>query len=481
MLRNATTRLVGAHLLLVAVATGLVLGFVYWRAGGVIDAEQRAVVEAELRGMADDYQRGGLIGLAAAVERRLDRTGARDEVYLLADVRGTRIAGNLGAWPPGVVPGSGWVTLELYRLDAKQPTTISAVSVRLRGGERLLVGRDVAARAAFDATLLRALGWGLAAMALMALGTGWLLSRLILRRIDGIAATAQAIVGGALDRRIETTGTGNEFDRLADTLNAMLDRNSALVGDLRMVTDSLAHDLRSPLGRLSRHLEAALDQDLPAEARKDLIERARSEADGVLKMASALLDISRIEAGLAAEQFETLDLGDLANDVADLYSAAAADRGVVLQVFSDDGFEVSAHPQLLAQALANLLDNAVRYAPAGTAVRVALTTGSDSVSLCVADRGPGIPEAERERVRQRFARLDPSRGTDGAGLGLALVDAVARLHGAQLTLEDNAPGLKASLVFPRGPARRRPGPGPEADRHGAAAPREPLARPGMEG
>lgn len=452
MARNATTRLVAAHLVLVALATALVLGFVYWRAGGVIDAEQRAVVEAELRGLADDYRRAGLPGLATAVERRLDRPGGRDEVYLLTDALGRRIAGNLADWPPGVVPGGGWVTLELYRLDAERPTTISAVSIRLGRGERLLVGRDVAARAAFDATLLRALGWGLAAMALMALGTGWLLSRLILRRIDGIAGTAQAIMGGALDRRIAVSGAGDEFDRLAGTLNAMLDRISGLVGDLRMVTDSLAHDLRSPLGRLIRHIDGALDEAAPAEARLDLVRRARAEAETVLAMATTLLDLSRIEAGIGAEQFETVDLARIGRDVAELYAAAAEDRGLALEAETEGPLCVRGHPQLLAQALANLVDNALRHAPAGTPIRISARTVGRAPVLSVADHGPGIPAAEREGVRQRFARLDPSRGAGGAGLGLALVDAVARLHDASLVLEDHAPGLHAALVFGTGRA-----------------------------
>ncbi|MDT8344136.1 MAG: HAMP domain-containing sensor histidine kinase [Thermohalobaculum sp.] len=450
MAHNATTRLVAAHLVLVAVATALVLGFVYWRTGGVIDTEQRAVVEAELRGLADDYRQGGLPALAAAVERRLGRPTGRDAVYLLTDPRGARIAGNLAAWPPGVVPGGGWVTLDLYRLDdADRPTTISAVSVRLGRGERLLVGRDVAARAAFDATLVRALGWGLAAMALMALGTGWLLSRLILRRIDGIAGTAQAIMGGALDRRIALSGSGDEFDRLAATLNAMLERISALVGDLRMVTDSLSHDLRSPLGRLGRHLDAALDAAADAETRRARILSARAEADAVLAMASALLEISRIEAGIAAEQFEAVDLAVLARDVGDLYAAPAEEQGVTLEVSAGDALTVAGHPQLLAQALSNLLDNAIRHAPPGTAVRLGAEIDGGAPVLSVADRGPGIPEDARARVRQRFVRLDPARGGEGAGLGLALVDAVARLHGARLGLDDNAPGLRATIRFPR--------------------------------
>jgi signal transduction histidine kinase len=450
VLRNATTRLVALHLVLVALATALVLGFVYWQAGGVIDAEQRQVVEAELRGLADDYAQGGVPALARAIDRRLARPQARDGVYLLAAPDGRRLAGNLADWPPTVTLGEGWVTLDLYRIDAARPTTISAVSLSLPRGERLLVGRDVAARAAFDRTLVRALGWGLAAMAVVAAGTGWLLSRLVLRRIDEVGRAAEAIMAGALGRRVASRGTGDEFDRLAGTLNAMLDRIEALVGDLRMVTDSLAHDLRSPLGRLARHLDAASEPDLPVAERQALIARASAEAETVLGMATALLDISRIEAGLAAEQFEPVDLARIVADVADLYAAVAEERGVVLAAEASLSEMVDGHPQLLAQAVSNLVDNALRHAPGGSMVTLAAGHEDDAPVIRVADRGPGIPEADRARVRERFVRLDPSRGGEGTGLGLALVDAVARLHGARLTLGDNAPGLVVELRFPSG-------------------------------
>ena len=444
LLRDATARLFAAHLALVALSTALVLGVVYWRAGGVIDAEARRVVEAELRGLADDYARGGLPALAAAVERRAPAPAAgREAVYLLAAPAGARIAGNLGAWPPAVEAGSGWVTLELLRVDTGRPTTISGLSLRLPRGERLLVGRDVAARAAFDATLWQALGWALAAMAALTLASGWLLSRLVLARLGAIDRAARDIMAGALDRRAPLRGTGDEFDRLAATLNAMLDRIAALVADLRMVTDSLAHDIRSPLGRLGRHLDAALDEATPEPERRERIRRAMAEAEGVLATSSALLEISRVEAGVGAEQFGPVDLGRLAQDMADLYAAAAEERGVALTCEAAPGVVVQGHAQLLARAVANLLDNALTHA-AGTP-GIALSVSAGPPALAVADHGPGAgPDAER--LTARFAQGDPSRGS-GAGLGLALVAAVARLHGARLALEDNAPGLRAVLRF----------------------------------
>ena len=451
MLRNATMRLIAAHLVLVAVSTALVLGFLYWRIGGVIDEEQRAVVEAEIRGLADDYQRGGAPALARAIGSRLDNPTERDAVYLLADAEGRRIAGNLSRWPPTVAADNGWTTLDLYRTDRSRPTGISALTLRLPQDELLLVGRDVEARSAFDSTLARALLWALAAITALSLATGWLLSRLVSGRIGEIDGAARAIMAGALDRRVALRGTRDEFDRLAGTLNAMLDRIETLVRDLRTVTDSLAHDLRSPLGRLIRHLEAAANDDVPPDEQKTRIEQALREAEGVLATATALLDISRIDAGIGAEQFTQVDLGRLAAGVAELYEAAAEERGLRIACDAAPGLVVQGHDQLLALALSNLVENALRHAPAGSEITVvALDDGAPA--HVVGDRGPGIPEADRPRALGRFVRLDPSRGTPGAGLGLALVAAVARMHGATIDLGDNAPGLRARLRFAAGPA-----------------------------
>ena len=448
MLRSATLRLVAAHLVLVAASTALVLGFLYWRVGGVIDAEQRAVVEAELGGLADDYARGGAPALAGAISQRLANPPDRDAVYLLADSAGRRIAGNLSGWPPTVAPDAGWATLELYRTDRSRPTEISALALRLPRGELLLVGRDVAARAAFDRSLWRALLWALAALTALALATGWLLSRLVRGRIAEIDRAARGIMAGRLDRRVALRGTDDEFDRLAATLNAMLDRIETLVRDLRTVTDSLAHDLRSPLGRLVHNLEQAADDRLAPEARRLRIDQAQREAEGVLATATALLDISRIDAGIGAEQFTEVDLARLAGDVAELYEAAGDERGVVVACETAPGLVVRGHDQLLALAVSNLVDNALKHAPAGSTITVAAALADGRPALSVADRGPGIPAADRERALGRFVRLDPSRGSPGAGLGLALVAAVARMHGAEIVLGDNGPGLRATLRFP---------------------------------
>ncbi len=446
--RSAAARLILTHFVMVATSTALVLGFLYWRVGGVIDEEQRAVVEVEISGLADAYDRAGIAGLARAIDRAQDRPQTRDAIYLLADARGRRITGNLAAWPPTIAPGTGWVTLSLIRTDHSGPTEISALAIRLPGGERLLVGRDVAARAAFDRELARALVWALLAMTGLSLVTGWISVRMMRRRVGTIGDAAGAIMAGDLSRRVPERGSGDEFDRLAITLNAMLERIDALVSDLRTVTDSLAHDLRSPLGRLTRHIEAAQHPDLSGEDRAALLAQAQREAESVLATATALLDISRIEAGLGTDQFEPVYLGALTRDMADLYEAAAEERGLALKIEIAGAPVIPGHPQLLAQAASNLIENALRHAAEASTITLTSRRTPKGALFSVADRGPGIPETDRARAVERFVRLDPSRNAPGSGLGLALVAAVARMHGAELTLADNAPGLRAELLFP---------------------------------
>jgi len=447
LLRNATTRLIAAHLLLVVMSTGAVLAFLYWSTTELIDGEVRDVVTAELEGLSDSYERHGVIGLSQAIERRLENAAQRDAVYLLADAYGRPIAGNLAAWPPTVVPGAGWVKLDLYRTDRERSALIAAASILLAGGERLLVGRDAEALSRFDRTLLYAVLRALVAALLLSLATGWLLSRLVLSRITEISDTSADIISGDLSRRVPVRGSGDEFDRLSQTLNRMLDRIEGLIENLRAVTDSLAHDLRSPLTRLRTQLGGLDDPGLDDKARRAAIRRATDEAENMMRTLTSLVEISRAEAGLGRTGFESVELEMLAADAADLYGPVATEKGVNI-VVEGHTRPISGNPQLLAQALSNLLENALRYAPEGSEIRIRLDDGADTATLSVVDQGPGIPAADRQRVLERFVTLDPSRSDGGTGLGLALVAAVAKLHGADVRLSDNAPGLVVTLTFP---------------------------------
>ncbi len=446
MLRNSKTRLILASSVLGAGATALVLMLFYWAAYAIFEAETREVVNAELTGLADDYQSLGVLGLGRAIERRLENADERDAVYLLTDAYGRTIAGNLQTWPPTVVPGSGWVELELFRTDGNQSVRVSAASISLQNNERLLVGRDSAGRARFERALVQAAGLAVVAAIVLSLVTGWLLSRLVFNRIADISRTADDIVSGDLGGRVPIRGSGDEFDRLSATLNAMFDRIEALIRNLRTTTDSLAHDLRSPLTRLRTHVEQLALEDLTEQERRDLALRMQSEADHLLSIFTAMTEISRAEAGLGRADFETVDLLSIAMGIAELYEPVASERNINIQTMGSAKPFLGNAP-LLAQALSNLVENALRYAPSGSAIKIVLQNVDDVVSVCVSDRGPGIPDEYLTRAIKRFVTLDDSRADRGTGLGLALVSAIAQLHHGNLHLTNNDPGLKAEMTL----------------------------------
>lgn len=447
-LRNARTRLVLLSMVLSTLLTAAVLALVYVTANRTIAGETRSVVTAELAGLSDEYQRRGIFGLTEAIERRTQDAAERDALYLLTGPFGTVLAGNLVRWPPDVEPGSGWVELDLIRTESRENVPVSAASIRLPGGERLLVGRDASARRQFDRVLLRSVGLALLAALALSLLTGWFLTRLVFSRLKDISRTATEIVSGDLTRRIPLRGTGDEFDRMAGTLNEMLDRIEELVGHLRTTSNSIAHDLRSPLSRLRQKVEALTDPSRGDAERDADAARALAEVDHLLRVFSQLTEISRAEAGLGREEFEPVDLAALARDVAEFYEPLAQENGVTLTVETDPAI-LPGHRALLAQALSNLLDNALRYAPGGTEVALHITAAEDVVILSVRDHGPGVPEADLERLAQPFVTLDPARTGGNSGLGLALAAAIARMQGGVFEARNAKPGLEARLVLPR--------------------------------
>ncbi|SDC18045.1 sensor histidine kinase [Ruegeria marina] len=448
IMRNARTRLVLLSMVLSTLLTAAVLALVYVTANRTIAGETRSVVTAELAGLSDEYQRRGIFGLTEAIERRTQDAAERDALYLLTDPFGTVLAGNLVRWPPDVEPGSGWVELDLIRTESRENVPVSAASIRLPGGERLLVGRDASARRQFDRVLLRSVALALLAALALSLLTGWFLTRLVFSRLKDISRTAGEIVSGDLSRRIPLRGTGDEFDRMASTLNEMLDRIEELVGHLRTTSNSIAHDLRSPLSRLRQRVEALTDPDRSMAEREVDAARALAEVDHLLRVFSQLTEISRAEAGLGREEFEPVDLAALARDVAEFYDPLAQENGVGLSV-ETEAATLPGHPALLAQALSNLLDNALRYAPGGTEVKVRVARSDDTLVLSVRDHGPGVPETDLERLAQPFVTLDPARSGGNSGLGLALAAAIARMQGGRFEARNAQPGLEARLILPR--------------------------------
>src|SRR5690606_26525701 len=390
-------------------------------------------------------------GLRQVIGRRSAAQPNRASVYLLVDADGRVVAGNLDSWPQAKPDADNWLTFAIEVSpdgETVERRRVRAAAFLLAGGYGLLVGREVEDNLQLQAEIRRALGWGLALTLLLGLAGGYLMSRGMLARVDAINRTTRRIMAGDLGQRIALKGSRDEFDELAANLNAMLDQIERLLGGMRQVTDNIAHDLRTPLNRLRSRIEVALLQEPGRAETRALLEATLADAEAMIATFNALLDIARAEAGSERGGFEVVDLEQLGDDLADLYRPAAEDKHLHFEQHCTPGLQMRANRHVRAQALANLLDNAIKYTAPGGRVSLAIERAAGGPVITVADDGPGIPEADRERVLRRFVRLDATRSTPGNGLGLSLVDAVAKLHNARLSLNDNHPGLRVSLAFP---------------------------------
>jgi signal transduction histidine kinase len=421
---------------LVVLVCGAGFGWGYLRVEGALGAQLDAAIATDAESYLEDLQSLGPQGFAASVALAARRRGA---LVLLRTADGSRIAGTLDGAPVGL---RGFATLR-----APDGRDLRVLGAALPGGLELVVGADLAPVRRGAAALTGALPIAGAVAALAALLLGFVVARRLERRLRAVSEAGQAVMAGDLSRRLPLSGSQDEFDRLAATMNAVLARVETLVEGLQSTTASIAHDLRSPLFRLRQQLEAAVARPREPEADANTLEASLVELDGVLGTFSALLRIARAEAGLTDAGFAAVDLSALAGEVAELYAAVAEDAAQRLDIAVRPGQLVRGDAALLRQAIANLIENALTHGGPGVSVEVRVRAEPGPI-LSVRDNGPGIPASERGRVLERFYRLDRSRNTPGSGLGLALVAAVARLHGATLRLEDAKPGLEVSLAFP---------------------------------
>ena len=516
LIRTTAFRLTLAFLLLFAFFAASLLGYFAWNTRRMITEQITETVNAEIVEINQQYSRGGLRGLVFEVESRALRPGSN--LYLVTTAAGQALAGNVATLAPGVMDRSGWVETTYRRLDeqdAGDHRALVKVS-EMPGGFRLLIGRDLEERRRLLGVIARAAQWSLLIVVVLGLGGGILVARRVLRRIDAMTGTTQRIMAGDLSERLPIGRSGDELDRLAENLNAMLERIEALMGGLKEVSDNIAHDLKTPLTRLRNRAEAALAKSGIESDYRIALERTIEESDGLIRTFNALLMIARAESGQARGDMVDFDAADVARGIQELYEPLAEDKGIRLEV-SAVAAPLRGNRELISQALANLVENAIKYgrpaaaidhadlhqeeyslrhsgaraslraspesittmgsmdsgpAPssasrndesefiqsesglnqsfAGNDARILIEAGvdADRVLLSVADHGPGIPEADRSRATDRFVRLEASRTQPGSGLGLSLASAVATLHGGELRLSDNHPGLRATLALP---------------------------------
>jgi len=426
LFRATAFRLTLVYLLVFALFAAFLLGYFALNTRRLITEEITSTVDAEIAGLSEQYNQGGIRRLVFVIETRSRRPGS--SLYLVTTPSGEGLAGNIGSLVPGVLAKPGWMETIYRRLEEPETAEHRALVrvLQLPGGFHLLVGRDLEERERLFDIIANAGRWSLAIVMILGIAGGVFVSRRVLNRVDAMTHTAQTIMAGDLSGRLPIAGSGDELDRLASNLNAMLERIEALMRGLKEVSDNVAHDLRTPLTRLRNHAEEALRTAKDEAGYRGALEATIEESDGLIRTFNALLMIARAESGEAREGMSEFDAAEVAHDVSELYEPLADDKGLALRVETTSA-PVKGNRELVSQALANLVDNAIKYAAGG----------------------PGIPASDRAHVVERFVRLEQSRTKPGSGLGLSLAAAVARLHGGELKLEDNAPGLKAILDLPR--------------------------------
>lgn len=451
LLRAATFRLAALYVAAFA-GSALVLGVaVFLEARSALQQQIKARIETETAFLQQEFQADGLAALLTVVRTRGQGASALD--YLLEDRTGEHLAGEIPA-TPGLQPG--WATIDIQKgsEDDGRPERVRALVSDLGGGLLLAVGGDLRQIDDLEEAVATAFLWTVGLAAALGIVGGTFLSRAFLRRVDAISRTAEAIIGGDLGRRVPTRGTGDDLDRLASTLNRMLDRIEALMNSLRQVSSDVAHDLRTPLSRLYHRLEDARTHAGSAVEYESAIDAALGEAERLLETFTALLRIAQVEGASPRAGFRDVNLSTVTETVCDAYRLDAEETGHHLTVTISQGILVSGDQELLTQALANVVENALRHTPSGTRISVRLIGNSKAGALLsIEDDGPGAAVVDLPRLTDRFYRGERSRTTPGNGLGLSLVSAVADLHDAKLSFVAMKPGLQVSLSFPPGMVR----------------------------
>lgn len=457
LFRTTAFRLALVYIAVFGTSALILVGLVYWITFNFVERQTLDTLIAEMEGLVENPSLASIDEFTDLISRRSAPEIRGDRVYVLANPDYSVRAGNLDAWPDVPEDVDGLVRFNILRVDDGEEVVhpVEALTVLLPGRYRLLVGRDMHERVAVQTMLQESFGWLLILTLSLGLAGGIFVSRRMLGRVEAINRTTERIMQGDLHQRIALKGSQDEFDELSSNLNAMLDQIERLMAGMRDVTDNIAHDLRSPLTRIKARLEELLSHERSEDEYRMALDLAIRDADDLLSVFSALLSITTVETGALQSELKPIDLHDIVQEVGELYEPAVEDAGMILITRSRSGAVIRGHRQLLMQTLANLIDNAIKYAGEGRRVDLTVEHWEGGVDLWVADNGPGIPADKRDYALQRSARLDPARSTHGNGLGLAMVSAVAKLHAAPLTLEDNAPGLRVRMSFHRLDSERR--------------------------
>ena len=451
LFNTTASRLSVGYTLLVTLAVGVTLGSAYLLTESLITDEVDLIIDTELTSLEERFARSGLAGVTDEINLRIDSWGRIGAVYMLADSSFERIAGNVTHWPFDGMPSEARPEFEIATIEPGRRAVhpVRAAVRTLPGGDLLLVGTDISQGRRFAEKFRFATLYGIGLSTLAAALAGFWFSYRLARRVEEVTRTCQRIMAGESGRRLPLAGANDEFDALAASVNRVLDRLEEQAGTLRATFDSTAHDLRAPLHRLRTRLEALLWHSPPLEpAARESIESALREVDRLQRTLATLLQIALAESGAPLASPSAVDVGALAAELVELFEPVAGAQGVALDCRPESAAIVQGNRQLLAQLLTNLIENGLKYVPAGGRIEVAVRRLADSVRLTVSDNGPGIAAEDRSRAGQPFVRFGSAAQHEGSGLGLSLAAAIARLHRGRLALESNEPGLKVVVELP---------------------------------
>lgn len=472
IMKTTAARLTALYLVLFAACALALVFYMTSLSSRMLIAQTRATIAEEVGGLAAAYRSGGLPHLVRVVEQRARQPGAN--LYLIADPNGRILTGNVESLQPGILENTGWTERPFtYRRFGERSGVFSdeeaevrstpprhsalAMVVKLPNQMLVLVGRDLVEPQRFRDIVQRSMVVALAMMGIGGFLIWFFVGRRALKRIDKLSEASRNIMGGDLNGRLPVSGSGDEFDRLSENLNTMLGRIARLNEGLKLVSDNIAHDLKTPLTRLRNRAESVLSGKRSAREYREALEATIAESDQLIRTFNAILMISRLEAGKSTEPTTDVNLAETVRDVVELYEPLAEENGVALTACVDEEPVIPGNRELIGQALSNIVDNAIKYsanAAEQPQVVVTLTADESAVTMSVRDNGPGVPEADRERATERFVRLEKSRNMPGAGLGLSLAKAVMTFHGGVLRLQDGGPGLEVRMTFPRKGAPR---------------------------
>jgi signal transduction histidine kinase len=458
LVRTTAFKIIAVYLLVLAVFAMAVIGYLARHTQALVISQITETIDAEVQNLQDVHADGGIGRLIDVVASRAQQPGSN--LYMVTSFNGAVLAANVTDIDNVTLSRPGWSEISYRRTDEAADTqhdSRALVRVAIIGGFRVLVGRDIEERERLRQILATPARWSVVLIFVLGIAGGLFITRRVMKRIDSMTATSEQIMRGDFGGRLAVTGSGDEFDRLANSLNAMLGRIENLMGGLKHVSDNIAHDLKTPLTRLRNRAEEALRANHTQAELKRALESTIEESDNLIRTFDALLMISRAEAGELRKTMIDFDAAEIARDVGELYEPVAEESELTLAVDAPEPLPVRGSRELISQALANLVDNAIKHGGTirGSKVMIAARRAADRIEFTVGDRGPGIPEADRARVLERFVRLEASRSRPGAGLGLSLAQAVARLHGGDVRLEDNSPGLKVTLAIPAQPVQTK--------------------------